>query len=80
MPTNIRHLHKKNLVIRSHTYTHTRVVHLFLLWLVDCHDNYYSCFLCVVGIETIQHGCHGYSAFCEAEESISIEHSCLFRN
>ena len=70
----------QNLVIRLHTHTHTRVVHLFLLWLVDCHDNYCSCFLCVVGIETIQHGCHGYSSFCEAEESLSIEHSCLFCN
>ena len=34
----------------------------------------------MVGTETIQHGCHGYSTFCEAEELLSIGHSCLFCN
>jgi hypothetical protein len=32
----------------------------------------------VAGTEIIQYGCHAYSTFCEADESLSIVHSCLF--
>ena len=34
----------------------------------------------MVSTETIHHNCHGYSVFCEAEELLSIKHSCLFCN